>query len=114
MPFLLAGCPPILCALIMLLIHRVKDDKDKSTSDDVVPHIPDRPTYPVHDMPEEKIHAGYTHSSGQMNVSTTGSAQRRPSLMGRLSAKLSEPTNTDASHQVSLTGYTPQASAIMW
>ena len=26
LPFLLAGCPPIIGALIMLLIHRIKDD----------------------------------------------------------------------------------------
>ena len=25
MPFLLAGCPPILCSLIMILMRRVKD-----------------------------------------------------------------------------------------
>lgn len=31
LPFLLAGCPPILCSLIMLLIHRVKDDDVESS-----------------------------------------------------------------------------------
>lgn len=28
LPFLLAGCPPILCSLIMILMRRVKGDRN--------------------------------------------------------------------------------------
>jgi hypothetical protein len=33
-PFLLAGCPLIICAFIMLLIHRVKDQDVESDESD--------------------------------------------------------------------------------
>ena len=55
MPFLLAGCPPILCAFMMLFIHRVKDKKEKSNNNDVIGNPMADITYPVPDMPQEKI-----------------------------------------------------------
>lgn len=46
LPFFLAGCPSILCALMMFVIHRIKNHSDSMTEAEGAPkrkvsHLPD-------------------------------------------------------------------------
>lgn len=63
LPFLLAGCPPLVCAFMMMFIHRIKDPKEKSDDEDVIRNPMADVTYPMPVMPQEKIQG----SPWQMN-----------------------------------------------
>ncbi|KAI9560776.1 hypothetical protein GHT06_011728 [Daphnia sinensis] len=143
LPFLLAGCPLILCALIMLLIHRVKDqevddnesieieNKRKSSGNsDVNGNENSRETisYAVRAVPYEGVKGGSTVSdcsSGMVVEQTVVQGSNRKPVMaisnnwspavGRYHVPPTAHGTTDHSvNPVFLTSFQRNTSAILW